>query len=62
VWSGTLDSTSNAPDVYLSYLRQKLAPAGEALIHTIRGMGYMLKSATAVPALRVHSQIDPLIP
>jgi DNA-binding response OmpR family regulator len=55
VWGGTLSPTSNTPDVYLSYLRQKLAPSGEALIHTIRGLGYMLKSEHAVSSLSMHS-------
>jgi two-component system OmpR family response regulator len=43
VWGGTLDSSSNTPDMYLSYLRQKLAPAGQPLIHTVRGLGYTLR-------------------
>jgi hypothetical protein len=34
---------SNTPDVYLSYLRQKLGPNGRDLIHTVRGLGYTLK-------------------
>jgi two-component system response regulator MprA len=43
VWGGTLDTRSNTPDVYLSYLRQKLAPSGRRLIHTVRGLGYVLR-------------------
>ena len=45
VWGGALDSRSNTPDMYLSYLRQKLAPAGSALLHTVRGLGYMLRTS-----------------
>jgi DNA-binding response OmpR family regulator len=45
VWGGSLARRSNTPDVYMSYLRQKLAPAGEPLIHTVRGLGYMLKTS-----------------
>jgi DNA-binding response OmpR family regulator len=46
VWGGEYDPLSNVADVYIGYLRRKLRAAGieEPLIHTIRGMGYMLKS------------------
>ena len=46
VWGNEYDPFSNVADVYVSYLRRKLRGAGiEApLIHTIRGMGYMLKA------------------
>jgi two-component system response regulator MprA len=54
VWGGTLSPGSNTPDVYLSYLRQKLAPSGEALIHTIRGLGYMLKSDDAASSVSMR--------
>jgi DNA-binding response OmpR family regulator len=52
VWGGTLDARSNSPDVYLSYLRQKLAPAGESLIHTVRGLGYILKRSSTGDVVR----------
>jgi DNA-binding response OmpR family regulator len=46
VWGGDYDPFSNLADVYVGYLRRKLRAAGvaEPLIHTIRGMGYMLKA------------------
>jgi len=46
VWGGDYDPFSNVADVYIGYLRRKLRAAGvgEPLIHTIRGMGYMLKA------------------
>jgi DNA-binding response OmpR family regulator len=45
VWGGDYDPFSNVADVYVGYLRRKLRAAGVTtpLIHTIRGMGYMLK-------------------
>jgi DNA-binding response OmpR family regulator len=45
VWGGDYDPFSNVADVYIGYLRKKLRTAGlvKPLIHTIRGMGYMLK-------------------
>ena len=44
LWCET-DGT-NAPDVYISYLRKKLTPIlGEGFIVNIRGKGYLLKDA-----------------
>ena len=47
VWGNDYDPFSNIADVYVGYLRRKLAAAGVpgALIQTIRGLGYMLKHA-----------------
>jgi two-component system, OmpR family, response regulator QseB len=42
VWGGSLDRRSNAPDVYISYLRRHLAGRAGALIRTVRGVGYTL--------------------
>jgi DNA-binding response OmpR family regulator len=43
VWGGDYDPASNLADVYVGYLRRKLAgtPAADQ-IRTIRGLGYML--------------------
>jgi DNA-binding response OmpR family regulator len=48
VWGGDYDPCSNVADVYVGYLRRKLqaAPA-QPLIHTVRGLGYMLKDKVA---------------
>jgi DNA-binding response OmpR family regulator len=44
VWSDT-DVESNVIDVYIRYLRQKIdAPFGAPLLHTVRGLGYTLRS------------------
>ena len=44
VWGGEYDPTSNNADVYVGYVRRKLqALWPEPLIHTVRGLGYMLK-------------------
>ncbi len=46
VWGLDADTTSNVVDVYVRYLRNKLEADGEArLIHTVRGVGYVLKEA-----------------
>jgi DNA-binding response OmpR family regulator len=45
VWGADYDPLSNVIDVYINYLRNKVDTHPEhKLIHTIRGMGYMLKS------------------
>jgi DNA-binding response OmpR family regulator len=44
VWGGDADPFSNVADVYIGYLRRKIAAFHEApLIHTVRGLGYMLR-------------------
>lgn len=44
VWGLDVETTSNVVDVYVRYLRTKLEEAGEPrLIHTVRGVGYVLK-------------------
>lgn len=49
VWGYTFDIDSDAVKVYISYLRSKLSKDGEQnLIHTVRGIGYVLKEPAAV--------------
>jgi DNA-binding response OmpR family regulator len=48
VWNLSFDTSTNVVDVYINYLRKKLAhPAGKPLIHTIRGVGYELSARSA---------------
>jgi DNA-binding response OmpR family regulator len=43
VWDDNFDPVANAVDVLVGRVRRKLDPEGSApLIHTVRGMGYML--------------------
>lgn len=42
VWGGALDRRSNAPDVYISYVRRRLVGHSGVLIRTVRGVGYAL--------------------
>ena len=45
VWGLDFDPESNVVDVYVGYLRRKLDGPGEArLLHTVRGVGYVLRS------------------
>ena len=44
VWGYDFGASSNALEVYVSYLRRKLEAEGEPrLIHTVRGVGYTLR-------------------
>ncbi|MDR0436036.1 MAG: response regulator transcription factor [Propionibacteriaceae bacterium] len=43
VWGPEFPSTANSLEVYIGYLRRKTEPANSSrLIHTMRGVGYML--------------------
>jgi DNA-binding response OmpR family regulator len=45
VWDQHFDSDNNIIDVYISYLRQKIdRPFALKLLHTVRGVGYVLKA------------------
>src|SRR5919109_712303 len=44
VWGYDFGSTSNALGVYIGYLRRKTEAGGEPrLVHTVRGIGYVLR-------------------
>lgn len=44
VWDYHFDSMTNVVDVYVNYLRKKIDKGSEhKLIHTLRGVGYMMK-------------------
>ncbi|HLH21555.1 MAG TPA: response regulator transcription factor [Chloroflexota bacterium] len=44
VWDGQYDAESNVLHVYVGYLRNKLEAGGQPrLIHTVRGVGYVLR-------------------
>ncbi|GMR05193.1 MAG: response regulator transcription factor [Thermodesulfobacteriota bacterium] len=44
VWDQSFDSETNVVDVYINHLRSKIdRDASKKLIHTVRGVGYVLK-------------------
>ena len=46
VWGLDPDTASNVVDVYVGYLRTRLEAGGEPrLLHTVRGIGYVLREA-----------------
>jgi len=45
VWDYAFDTTTNVIDVYVNYLRKKIdADREQKLIHTVRGVGYVLRA------------------
>ena len=46
VWGFESEAAGGVVDVYIHYLRKKLAPAGlDGLLHTVRGVGFMLRGS-----------------
>ena len=44
VWGYDFETDSKSLDVYIGYLRRKLeAGGGERLVHTVRGVGYVVR-------------------
>ena len=46
VWNYDFGGQAHVVELYISYLRKKIDAGGEPLIHTVRGVGSVLKSAT----------------
>lgn len=47
IWNYDYEGGSNVVDVYIRYLRKKLDDGFEPkLIHTVRGVGYVLREET----------------
>jgi two-component system OmpR family response regulator len=46
VWNYDFGGQAHIIELYISYLRKKIDAGGEPLIHTVRGVGYVLKPAT----------------
>jgi DNA-binding response OmpR family regulator len=51
VWGYNFFGDENNVEVYIRYLRRKLADEDHRRIQTVRGVGYRLRSAVAPPAL-----------
>jgi DNA-binding response OmpR family regulator len=46
VWKLSGDTLTNVVDVYINYLRQKIDDRADCkLIHTVRGIGYEMRSS-----------------
>jgi two-component system OmpR family response regulator len=49
VWQYDFGGESTVVETYISYIRKKLDRLGEPMIHTLRGVGYVLRSPTTEP-------------
>ena len=47
VWHYDYGGQAHVVELYISYLRRKIDAGREPLIHTVRGVGYVLKPRTA---------------
>lgn len=45
VWNYDFGGRSSVVELYISYLRKKIDAGKEPLIHTVRGVGYMIKAS-----------------
>jgi len=45
VWSYDFGGRSSIVEIYISYLRKKIDAGSVPMIHTVRGVGYMIKAA-----------------
>ena len=48
VWNYDFAGRTSIVDLYISYLRKKIDSGREPMIHTVRGVGYMLRTATGM--------------
>ena len=45
IWGFNFETNSKSLDVYIGYLRRKLDDSGEEkLLHTVRGVGYVMRN------------------
>jgi two-component system response regulator MprA len=50
VWGYDFGTNSNSLEVYIGYLRRKTEAGGEPrLLHTVRGVGYVLRDPPGTP-------------
>ncbi|MGN6239418.1 MAG: response regulator transcription factor, partial [Cellulosimicrobium cellulans] len=52
VWNYDFGGQANIVELYISYLRRKIDKGREPMIHTLRGVGYVLKPANGADDAR----------
>ena len=50
VWNYRFQGQTNAVEIYIGYLRKKLDNGEPKLIHTVRGVGYVIKAPRSTPS------------
>jgi len=59
IWGFDFGPTSNSLDVYVMYLRRKTEAGGEPrLLHTVRGVGYVLRADAAAQSAGAGAEAD----
>jgi two-component system OmpR family response regulator len=48
VWNYDFGGQANVVELYISYLRKKIDAGRDPMIHTMRGVGYVLKPSPVV--------------
>lgn len=61
VWPGTPGRGGNNVELYISYLRRKINAAGPPMIHTLRGIGYLIKPAPTGPETAAASNRNTML-
>ena len=56
VWNYDFAGRTSIVDLYISYLRKKIDAGREPMIHTVRGVGYMLRAAGMTPRWQRNDQ------
>ena len=46
VWSYEYEGSPSIVEIYISYLRKKIDVDAPPMIHTVRGVGYLIKPAS----------------
>ncbi|BCO34692.1 hypothetical protein MHEC_11250 [Mycobacterium heckeshornense] len=54
VWNYDFAGRTSIVDLYISYLRKKIDADNQPMIHTVRGVGYMLRPPGMTPARRTR--------
>jgi two-component system OmpR family response regulator len=49
VWQYDFGGQANIVELYISYLRKKIDVGRAPMIHTVRGVGYVIKPASELP-------------
>ena len=61
VWQYDFGGESTVVETYISYLRKKLDPLGPPLIHTMRGVGYVLRSPDGERRVSLRSRLVAIV-
>ena len=61
VWQYDFGGESTVVETYISYLRKKLDPLGPPMIHTMRGVGYVLRNPAEERRVSLRSRLVAIV-